>query len=143
MVIQSGCAVSLFYRIKFEDGTVVDSNFDEEPLEFTIGDGTVDEVFELVLMAQKAGTRESIKIGPETGFGYTDETAIVNMPKSDFPAELEVTVGSVISFDAPNGDEVPGIIVDELDNEYKVDLNHPFAGHELDFEYEILTVNCP
>lgn len=141
--VQPGCRVSLFYSIKFEDGTLADSNFDEEPLEFTMGDGTLQEGFELALLGQQQGTRESIKIGPEAGFGFADEEAVVMMPKSDFPEDMQIEVGSVISFDTPGGEEIPGVITEILENEYEVDLNHPFAGHELDFEYEILAIECP
>ncbi len=138
--IFAGCEVTMYFKITLEDGTVADTNFDEEPITFIVGDGTIHEGLELALMGQVKGKKESIKIGPEIAFGYADDEAIVTMPKSDFPKEMDITEGSVISFTTPNGEEVPGIILEDLGDEYKVDLNHPLAGHELDFEYEILNI---
>jgi FKBP-type peptidyl-prolyl cis-trans isomerase SlpA len=139
--VQASSIVTIHYRIILEDGSEVESTYEEEPLTFTMGDGTLHKGMEFALYGKKKGEKESILIGPEIAFGYHDETAVVEMPKSDFPSDLKAEVGAVIHFTTPAGDEVPGIIKEDLGDKLKVDLNHPLAGHEFTFEFDVLDVD--
>ena len=65
--------VMLHYRILLEDGTVAESTLDAEPLEFVMGDGTLESGVELALYGKIKGEKEKIKIGPEIAYGYPDE----------------------------------------------------------------------
>jgi FKBP-type peptidyl-prolyl cis-trans isomerase SlpA len=62
------------------------------------------------------------------------------MPRSEFPADMQLEVGMIIGFSTPSGEEVPGAIQEIKDDEIVVDFNHPLAGHEVIFDVEILEV---
>ncbi len=141
--IGPGARVRMHYSITLEDGTVADSTFEEEPIEFVFGDGTLQKGLELAILGLHQGDTQSLRIGPELGFGYHDPENVHRMPRDDFPADMAVETGQIIGFTTPGGDEVPGMIksVDEAD--VQVDFNHPLAGHEIRFDVEILAVAPP
>lgn len=138
--IEPGSVVTLHLSITLEDGTIAESTFDDEPMRFTIGDGTLIKGLELAILGLKAGDEQTLQIGPEVGFGFRDDEAIRLMPRTDFPKELDLQPGLIMSFTTPQGDEVPGAIVDLIGDQVKVDLNHPLAGHEIVFSVNILDV---
>ena len=107
---------------------------------FTLGDGTMIEGLELALLGLKSGDKQTLSIPPETGFGFSDPHAIQWMPLTDFPPELKPEAGQIINFSLPNGEEVPGAIMELEKKRVKVDFNHPLAGLEVVFAVEILEV---
>jgi len=141
--IGPGARVRLHYEIRLEDGTVADSSFGGEPLEFTVGDGTLIEGLEQALTGLAAGERRTLSIGPEQAFGYRNDEYVHEMPRSEFPAEMALRPGLIVAFETPAGDDVPGAIVEVGEHTVKVDFNHPLAGHELAFTVEVLEVRPP
>lgn len=142
--IEPGSRVRLRFSLRLEDGTEADGTGSGEPMEFVMGDGTMSSGLEMALLGMRAGAHETVRIGPElSGFGARSDEAIQTLPRSDFPAEMELEPGLIIAFETPTGDEVPGAVRAVGDDTVTVDLNHPLAGHELTFEVEILQVRAP
>ena len=138
--IHQGCHVSLLFNLSLADGTLVDGTEDDKPMTFKLGDGTMIEGLELALLGLKAGDKQTLSIPPETGFGFSDPQAIQWMPLTDFPAELKPEAGQIMNFTLPNGEEVPGAILELEKKRVKVDFNHPLAGLEVVFSVEVLEV---
>ena len=138
--IQPGSNVSLFFNLSLADGTLVDGTEEGEPMKFTLGDGTMIEGLELALLGLKTGDKQTLSIPPETGFGFSDPQAIQWMPLTDFPPKLKPEAGQIMNFTLPNGEEVPGAILELEKKRVKVDFNHPLAGLEVVFAVEILEV---
>jgi FKBP-type peptidyl-prolyl cis-trans isomerase SlpA len=141
VAIYHGSEVSMHFTISLEDGTVAETTEGEEPLQFMMGDETLIEGLELALFGLKAGDKQSLKISPETAYGYADAENIHPMERADFPEEMELKRGVIVSFSLPDGEEYPGMITEVGDKQVTVDFNHPLAGHEILFEVEILEVS--
>ena len=139
-LIGSGCKVMLHFSLTLTDGTVAESSFDDEPMEFIVGDGTMIEGLELVLYGLKAGDKKQVTIDPAAAFGDSSDENIHMLPRDDFSSDMELEPNLIIAFSTPAGDDVPGTILEVNENEVKVDFNHPLAGHQLVFEFEILDV---
>jgi FKBP-type peptidyl-prolyl cis-trans isomerase SlpA len=140
LTIQQGSQVKLHYSITLEDGTVADSSFEEEPLEITVGEGEIHQSLEFALYGLRRGDDQTIQIDPAHGFGMHDPDNIYDLSRDGFPDDMDVSIGQIISLTAPNGEDLPGSIVDVSEDTVKVDLNHPFAGHSLTFRSLILDV---
>ena len=139
--IGAGSTVTMHYSLLLEDGTVVDSTFDsDEPLTFTMGDGTLIPGLEYAVVGLKAGDQQSLSISPDVGFGYPDESAIQTLKRADFTDELELKPGLVIEFDTPSGIKVPGTVMELNDDTVVVDFSHPLAGRTVLFNVTILKV---
>jgi len=129
------------FRLALEDGTDVDASGEGEALEFTLGDGTLYEHLEAHLLGLHAGDRERFLLGPEEAFGFRDSDNVHAMARGEFPPEMALEPGTVIQFDTPGGDAIPGTVF-EVDNEsVSIDFNHPLAGRNLIFEVEIISVS--
>jgi FKBP-type peptidyl-prolyl cis-trans isomerase SlpA len=140
MGITSDSTVIMHFRITLEDGTEADSSFGEEPMQFQMGDGTLSEGLEQVLLGLPAGARQTFLLSPEQAFGYPDTANIHELPRSDFSMEMVLEPGVIIGFETPSGEELPGLVLEADEEKVKVDFNHPLAGHNLEFEVEILEV---
>ena len=102
--INSESKVVMHYRIALEDGTVADSTWeDNEPIAFTMGDGTMTPGLELSLIGLKVGDHETIVVEPDQAFGYKDTANIHRLPRSDFDSEMPLEEGMVIGFSLPDG----------------------------------------
>ena len=138
--VSPGSTVTLHLSLTLEDGTVAESTFDETPLTFTMGDGTLVEGLELALYGLRPGARQRLSLYPEQAFGKRDPEKIHRLPRTDFPADMELEPGCIIGFDTPGGDELPGMILSADGTDIEVDFNHPMAGHVVIFEVEIIDV---
>jgi len=138
--IQANSQVSLRYQLLLEDGTEVENNQDIEPLEFTMGDGTLTDGMENVLIDHSAGDTLSVSLPPNDGFGYPDPDNIHDIPLSDFPSDLSPDPGQVITFDGPDDEEIVGTVVEIRSKEARIDFSHPLAGRTLIFNAEVLKV---
>lgn len=140
-VITAESKLVLHYRITLEDGSMVDSTWDDdEPVAFTMGDGTLAPGLELSLIGLKVGDHETIVVEPDQAFGYKDTANIHRLPRSDFDTEMPLEEGMVIGFSLPDGGELPGMVTEVGDDEVQVDFNHPLSGHVLEFEVEVISV---
>ena len=132
--------VTLHLSLTLEDGTVAESTFDDEPLTFILGDGTLVEGLELGLYGLRPGDTQRLSLFPEQAFGLRDPKKVHRLPRADFPAEMALEPGCIIGFDTPEGEELPGMIVSTDDTSVEVDFNHPLAGRVVIFDVEIIDV---
>lgn len=138
--IGHGSEVVMYFSITLEDGTVAETTEYGDPLHFVMGDETLVEGLELALFGLKAGDKQALKIGPENGYGYPDPGNIHAMDRGDFPEDMDLERGMIVSFAMPDDEEYPGMIKEVGSEQVMVDFNHPLAGHEILFEVEILEV---
>ena len=139
--INMSSLVLMHYSIALTNGEVIESSFDDEPVEITMGHGDVSEGMELALFGLKQGDTQTLTLTAEQGFGIRDDNNINMMPLSDFPGELKPEVGNSYSFETPNGEEIPGTIIKIEGDQAEVDFNHPLSGQEIIFTVNILGVN--
>lgn len=133
--------VLLHYSIAMTNGAIVESSFEEEPVQITMGSGQLTEGMELAVIGLKEGDEQTLTLTPEQCFGLRDEDNIHDMPISEFPAEMNPEPGLTFSFGTPEGGEIPGTVRTVKDDLVEVDFNHPLASHSLVFTVEILGVN--
>ena len=136
-----GSRVTMHFSITLKDGTVAEDSFGGEPLEFTMGDGTLNEGLELGLYGMRAGEEDTLTMSPEQTFGFHDPDNIHDMARAEFAEDMQLEPGVIIGFTTPAGDELPGIIKAVGDDIVTVDFNHPLAGHELLYRVKILEVS--
>ena len=137
--IEPNSQVTLHYRITLEDGTVADDTWvDDAPLTFTIGDGTMLPNMEASLIGLNEGAEESLLLSPEQAFGYPDSENVHQLDLADF--DMAPEPGQIIGFTTPNDEEIPGMVIAVDEDTVTVNFNHPFAGHTLKFDIQILEI---
>lgn len=138
--IGPGLEVTLYFSLKLQDDSVIDSNFDSEPATFVVGDGKLLSGFEKALFGLRSGAKESFLITPDQGFGQPNPDNIQQIRRDRFDNKLELTEGLVLSFEDAGGGELPGVVTEYDDETVTVDFNHPLAGRDIIFDVEILDV---
>ena len=133
--------VLMHYSIALTNGSIIESSFDDEPIEIILGNGDLTEGMELSLFGLEKGDSQTLTLTPEQGFGIRDEDNIHDMPVTDFPDDLTAKPGLSFSFETSDGKEIPGTVVRLNKNIAEVDFNHPLAGHEIIFTVNILDIN--
>lgn len=132
--------VTLNFSLALEDGTVVDSNVDGDPVTFTVGDGNLLSGFEQAMYGLKAGDERVLTITPEQGFGQPNPNNVQEIPSTDFPPDMTLAIGLMLSFADAQGTELPGVIKEISGSKIIVDFNHPLAGRTLLFTVKIYSV---
>jgi FKBP-type peptidyl-prolyl cis-trans isomerase SlpA len=141
--ITIGSSVTMHFSLTLADGMLVESSFNDQPVSFVLGDGSIDKGLELALIGLRAGDRQRLTLMPGQAFGERDKSAIQTVPKSRFPEDIDLEPGQIIGFSGENGEEIAGAIVSVEDQDVSVDFNHPLAGREVSFDVQILSVENP
>lgn len=137
-MITSSSRIRLNFALKLEDGSEVDSNFDQAPCEFVFGDGSLLPGFERALLGLNSGDKASISLPPASAFGEWQEDREHSFQRSML-SDYDLEPGLVISFADPSG-ERPGVVKAIEGDRVMVDFNHPLAGEVIQFDVHIHSV---
>lgn len=136
----SGNTVKVHYTGKLDDGTVFDSSREREPLEFTVGGGQVIPGFDEAVCDLEEGEATTVTIPPEEAYGPHQDDAIIEVPRTDLPDEIDPQVGMPLQLQAQGGQVFPARIAAVEDETITLDANHPLAGETLTFEIELVEI---
>jgi FKBP-type peptidyl-prolyl cis-trans isomerase 2 len=140
MEIKNGSKVKVHYVGTLDDGTVFDSSKERnEPLSFTAGSGQLIKGFDDAVMGMKKGDEKKIKIESKDAYGDIKQEMKKKIPREKLP-EGEVKVGMMLGITLPDGNQIPAKICEVDEKEVTIDLNHPLAGKNLNFEISIIEV---
>lgn len=138
---QNGSTVKVHYTGTLEDGTQFDSSHGRDPLELTIGEGTVIPGFEASIVGMEPGDTKQVKLEPHEAYGDRHEQLVQTIQRSQIPPELELQVGQQLQAKGPDGNVVVVTVSDLADDTVTLDGNHPLAGKTLNFEIEMVEVS--
>ena len=141
MKVATGDNVKVHYRGTLPDGTEFDNSHQRgTPLEFTIGSGQMIVGFNDAVIGMAEGEKKTFTVSPELAYGQRIEEAVQDVPRGTFADDFEFEVGGMIQGNGPRGPFIAKI-KDFNDETVTLDLNHPLAGEELNFEIELVSHN--
>jgi peptidylprolyl isomerase len=129
--------IKIHYKGTLDNGEVFDSSEGREPLEFVSGLGMIIPGLEKEVETLEVGDKKTIKVNSEEAYGPILQEAIQNVPKDQFPQDIELKEGMQLAAQGPHG-VIPVTIKKINENDIEVDFNHPLAGKDLTFEVEIV-----
>ena len=139
--VKEGLKVKILFEAKLENGQTVLKTEEENPLELTVGEGTIPKSLDAALVDMKVGESKTMTLEPSEAFGPVVDDLIVDLPKDGFGAETELESGSKVSINSPEGKNFIGTIVEVKDDKVKADFNHPLAGRSLVFTVTIVSID--
>lgn len=140
MQAKFGSTVDVHYKGTLTDGTVFDSSHTRgEPLNFEVGSGYMISGFNNAVNGMNVGEVKSIHLTPEEAYGDYHPEALQTVPRGAFAPDFEFILGGTIQGNGPEGPFLAKI-QEVKDETVTLDLNHPLAGKELNFEIELLSV---
>lgn len=136
MQVGDNKVVSIHYTLKNENGEVLDSSENREPLSYIHGQGNIIPGLENALTGEESGAEVDVTVTPEEGYGERHEQLIQDVPMSAFEGVDEVKPGMQFQAQTEAGPRV--ITVQEVgEEEVKIDGNHPLAGETLHFKVKV------
>lgn len=138
-IVEVNSSVTVNYTGRLSDGSVFDSSLTEgrDPLNATLGQGSLIPGFEKGLLGMKEGDKKTIEISSEEAYGSLREDLVVEIPKDRVPEN--VAEGQMLQTMTPQGPM--NVIVKEVKEELVIiDGNHPLAGKDLIFDLELISV---
>ncbi|MEO1202658.1 MAG: peptidylprolyl isomerase [Pseudomonadota bacterium] len=137
---KAGDTVKIHYTGKLTDGTQFDSSEGRDPLEFALGSGQVIPGFDQAVDGMEVGESKSVTIAPEDAYGERHEQLVQDVPKSALPEDMQAEVGMQLQSQSPDGQVFQLVVTAIGDETITVDGNHPLAGHELNFDIELVAI---
>jgi len=137
---KSGDTVRVHYTGTLDDGTQFDSSVGKEPLEFDLGSGTVLPAFDAAVEGMAVGDSKSFKIEAEEAYGRRHEELTQDVPRDQFPEDMEITVGMQLMAQGQDGHSLQLVVSEVKEDAITVDGNHPLAGQNLNFSIELVEI---
>lgn len=137
--VDDGKVVSMHYTLHV-DGQVVDSSEGGDPLQFIQGMGHIIPGLEHELYDMQVGESKNITVPPKEGYGETDDTAFMDVPREAFPANVPLEKGTELELRDQGGHPVYARIDTVTGENIRLNMNHPLAGKELNFDVKIAGV---
>ena len=139
--VKNGDVVKVHYTGKVQDGEQFDSSVGKEPLEFTVGAGQMIKGFDTGVVGMKVGDKKVVVISAEEGYGERSEEAMIEFPKENVPAEMNLEVGLSLTLQDQEGRPFPVTVTEIREDAVVLDANHFLAGKTLVFDIEMVEVN--
>jgi FKBP-type peptidyl-prolyl cis-trans isomerase SlyD len=140
--VQDGLVVSMEYTLSV-DGEVLDSSKDAGPLQFLAGYDNIVPGLEREMVGMKIGESKDVLVLPEDGYGEFDEEAFMEVPRSEFPSDMELETGLELNVTDEDGQHQLAFVESFNDKIVRLDFNHPLAGAELQFNVKVVALRDP
>jgi peptidylprolyl isomerase len=137
---KTGDRVRVNYTGRSEDGEVFESSVGTVPFTFTIGKGEVIKGFEDAVIGMQPGERKKITVEPEDGFGLYDEELVLEISRSDLPSDLMLQIGMDFEMEDDEGNFLPAVVIEILDDSILIDANAPLAGKRVIYDIELIDI---
>lgn len=140
--VQDGQVVSMEYTLRV-DGEVLDSSDGVGPLQFLAGYDNIVPGLEREMIGMKIGESKDVVVSPEDGYGEFDDEAFMDVPRSEFPTDMEIEEGVELNVTDEDGKNQYARIESLTNESVRLDFNHPLAGAELHFNVKVIALRDP
>ena len=140
LLVKDNLVVSMDYTLRLADGEIADSSASRGPLEFIQGQGRIVSGLERSLVGMAVGEEREIVVSPDEAYGEFDPDLFETLPRSVFPADMELSKGLGFRMRSQSGRLIIAYVDSVSDEEVVVNLNHPLAGETLHFDVKIASL---
>jgi peptidylprolyl isomerase len=138
-----GDTVKIHVKQKLEDGTVIYSTENHNPLKFKIGEGRLILGLENAVVGMSPGDKKTEKVPPEQAFGLRRDKFVFNIDRNWLPPRIKPKVGMELDMGSSEERHMTRVrIIDVSESEVTIDMNHPLAGKSFIFDIELLALAC-
>ncbi len=130
--------VSFHYTVKDNEGKVLDSTHDGEPMMFLEGASQIMPVLEAGIRPLKTGDKSAILISSCDAYGDRDEQLVIQVPLSSLPQKGRIVQGQQFRLEKKKQEPRVYRVIEANETHARLDGNHPLAGKDLTFEVEVV-----
>lgn len=141
MTVSKDSVVGIEYTLTDDKKQTLDSSAGADPLEYLHGHNNLIPGLEKQLEGKSVGDEFTATVAPAEAYGERMDNLIVEVNRSQFPDDVEITVGMQFEAGDPNGSRI--VTVTEVKEEtLTVDANHPLAGENLHFAVKVISIRA-
>ena len=137
--IEQDTVACVHYTGTFPNGEVFDSSEGREPLTYLVGHGQMIPGFEQEMLGADVGEKRDFTLTPDRAYGERDEGAVQQIPRDQFPEEMEIEEGMILGAQSHQG-PIQVTLVSIEGGSISVEFNHQMAGKTLKFSVEVVSV---
>jgi peptidylprolyl isomerase len=138
--VKQGDTVQVHYTGKLDNGTIFDSSLERRPIQFTVGRAQVIPGFEQAILGMNPGESKTVKIPIDLAYGPRREDMVVTMNRSQLPPGMDPQKGQRLEITQTDNKILLVTIIDINESSLTIDANHPLAGKELTFDFELVKI---
>ena len=139
-IVTEGDTVKVHYTLRLADGSVFDTSIGSDPLQFTIGSGSVITGFNQAVVGMKPGESKTVEIPAEEAYGLYRDDLIFELDINELPEGFDQEVGQQLTLRQPDGQVWACVVVTVSETTITVDANHSLAGKDLTFDIELVGI---
>ena len=137
---KTGDTVAIEYSVTTTDGKVVGGTEGQGPQTIELGNQQIFPQIEQALTGMEVGSKQTVTVDSESAFGPRREEMVVEIPRTNLPADSEPQPGMMLTAQQDNGQSVQLIITEVKDEVVTADGNHPLAGEDLIFGLTLVEI---
>lgn len=139
LTVSAGMKVSIEYTLRLDDGKIIDSSTESEPLVYAHGTRQIIPGLEKALSGMKLGESRKVTIRPEDAYGQINSKNVLEVSKEQIDKEALV-VGTILTNRDKNGRTFYARITEIKEKTVVLDFNHPMAGKTLHFDVKVIRI---
>jgi FKBP-type peptidyl-prolyl cis-trans isomerase SlyD len=140
MKIDKNSFVTIDYLIRMGERETYPPNGKPEEISFCMGWGAMPPGLEEAMMGMETSDHKVVRLSPQEAYGDLDRELIMEVPRSDFAADIELKTGLVFETENEEGHPVYFIVQEVHPDHVVIDFNHPLAGKELEVSFTVRQV---
>ena len=95
------------------------------------------------MAGMKIGESKDVVVAPADGYVEFDEEAFMEVPRNEFPSDLQLEEGIELNVTDEDGQNQYARVENITDESVRLDFNHPLAGAELHFTVKVVALRDP
>lgn len=140
MTAKNGDTVKVHYTGKLDDGQIFDSSDGGDPLEFTLGAGSIIEGFDAAVQGMSVGDSKEVRIPALQAYGERDDAMVIGVSREQLPKGMEPEIGQMLELVTEEGERAQLVITSFDEQSVTLDGNHPLAGYDLTFAIRLVEI---
>jgi peptidylprolyl isomerase len=141
---RKGDTVSVYYTGKFENGTVFDSNMDQKPVEFTLGNSSIIDGIDEAVTGMVKDQQKTVIIPAEKAYGTYNASLVRTVNRTGPIANTTFVKGQYFTIHDRETDSYSVVkILDVTPSTVTWDANSPLAGLNFTFTLKLEKITRP
>lgn len=137
-LIQIGDTIRMHYKTYADDGCMIETSEQREPLEFVVGSADVIAGINRAVIGMHEKESRRFAVSPEGAFGHREPDLQQLAPRLGLLEKCGVEDQLAVDL---NGHTLDIWIRSVTEDEILLDANHPLAGESLIYEIEVIQVS--
>lgn len=139
MAVENGKKVTFHFTLTVDE-KVIQTSEGKEPMSYTHGSGQIIPGLATEIEGLNEGEEKSIMVSAKDAYGKVNPDAFKELPKSSLPEGLTPEKEMMLQINTPEGQTIPARISEVKEASIVIDLNHPLAGKDLQFDVKVVSI---